>query len=104
MVPMNQPLFVFRKNVPPMLAISGGVTLYQVTPPSSVRTTYGPLIAQPLFASIMDRLLIAGDVTTVPGPVTGVGVGVAGSHVNVDIICVNTADSAALSNSGGGVA
>ena len=32
----------------------------------------------------------------------GVGVGTDESHANVDITCVNTADSAALSKSGGG--
>lgn len=60
--------------------------------------------------------LMLGELTTVPGvdgSVGGMGVAVAGmgvgvdvdgnaSHVNVDIICVNTADSAARSNSGWG--
>jgi hypothetical protein len=62
----------------------------------------------------MNSLLICGDEITGGGATVGeaevlVGVGVSVAvglggafHVNVDITCANTADSAALSNSGSG--
>ena len=60
----------------------------------------------------MNSLLICGDDTTGGGAavggadvLVGVGVMVGGGeafHAKVDITCVNTADSAALSKSGGG--
>src|SRR5512133_3816881 len=93
----------------------GMVTLYQVAPPSLVRRTRLSPIAQPLDGSSIKSLLIIGEGTTsgftvggrgvrVEGSTVSVGVGVSGTQANADMTCANTADSAALSKTGGGVA
>jgi hypothetical protein len=46
--------------------------------------------------------VVGGIGVSVGGIGVNVGEGIEASHVNVDIICRNTADSAALSNSGTG--
>src|SRR5512134_1247911 len=90
-----------------------GVRLYQVTPPSIVLRTYVRLNAQPMDAFIMDSLVISGEgtITGEAGVCVGVGVKVGVkvgvmtgdcNQANVAMTFVNTADSAALSNSGFG--
>ena len=104
---------VVWKKAPLKEKIFGIVTLYQVTPPSLVRSTYELPIAQPLDVSIMDKLRMTGEETTGPGEgvtvVGGIGVSVGGgigvnvgegieaSHAKVDITCAKTTDSAASS-------
>src|SRR5512138_2906626 len=76
--------------------------LYQVRPPFVVRRTILSPSAQPLVSLIMYRLSIRGEGTASGG--IGVGVGVAGIQLKVDMTCAKTADSTALSKRGGGVA
>ena len=109
-------LFGDAKN-PPTGRLSNK-TLYQVLPPSVVRRTYKSLSAHPFEESIIcNDLRFDGEIG---GPRVGVGVGEMGvnvgeigvtvgvimggavNHAKVDITCANTADSAALSKSGGG--
>src|SRR5512138_808469 len=92
------------------------VMLYQVAPPSQVRRTRLLPIAQPVASSSIKSLLRLGDGTTSGFTVGGrgvsvigdgsdvnVGVGVSGTQAKVDMTCAKTADSAALSKTGGGV-
>src|SRR4030095_3028679 len=75
-VAMIQALVVVWKKAPPIEEIPGIVTLYQVTPPSLVRSTYELPIAQPLNESNIRKPRITGEGWMVPGMVIGVFVGV----------------------------